>query len=407
MIPDNPIFAVTGSNGKTTAVLLTKFVLEYQGIKTAVLDNWKGCTAFEKQKERASWDGTSCLLVEAPVEMLRQRRLPTSMFKAAALLNLAAEHPCGTRGKNKSYRLISSFFNELPEGARAILNVDDPQALSLVQDGPYNLITFATDYSNAMVVATNVQYSGLTATFDLQVNGELISLSGQVIMPATCTVYLPMAGRHNISNALLAAIISLLMGVNLQDIGKALSLFPGIRRQLEVVYNGYALIIDDSAQNPAAIRAVLDTVEKLDRRRVIIVHGLSGGSGGEINSQNAMEMAGWLAARPRDSLLVTRSMYHVKNRHRVQLDEEKAFFNTLREKETDFAYFPDLPDVLESALSHAQEDDVVLLLGGPVLNRAQELLIQILGDNFPALVPGAPVPLVKAGFTQGISVNPS
>jgi UDP-N-acetylmuramoyl-L-alanyl-D-glutamate--2,6-diaminopimelate ligase len=411
MLTEKPAFAVTGSNGKTTALFLTSFILQCYGLKAVVLDNPKNSLAFEKQIDRARRESGTCLLMEVPLEVLRQRCLTGSMFQAAALMNIAVDHVPGKRSRNNCDRLISSFFRELPEGAKAVFNADDPHVLSLADEGSYDLISYALNYPNAMVVAADVQRDGLVSSFDLVINGELQGLGGRLIMPGTWPVRLPAAGDHNIANALVAAIFALLLGVDPQDIADAFGLFPGLRRRLEVVHNdGEILVMDDSAQNPAAIRAALAAASGVDKNRVIILHAISGGMGETLNRLNALELAAWMEQTPRDILFVTRSMYHTKNKYAVQIGEEKAFFEALREKGVSFAYYPDLPDALESVLFQVKQDDLVLLMGGAGLNRASELLAQITGcrkAGTPALVTGEIAGHALSEHAQGIAANPT
>ncbi len=406
-ITEKPVIAVTGSNGKSTTMLMTSFILECHGLKTAVLDNKKGGTAFTKLFERAKLDGSACLLLEAPVNALRQQSLPVQDFNSVALLNLANGQLSGAGGKNNP-SIISSFLDKLPANARIVLNADNPDVISLVQENR-NLITYALDYENAMVIAANVQYQGLFSSFDLTVKNEFTCLNGQVIMPGSCPVRLPAAGGHNISNALAAAVLSLLMGVDLAGIAHALARFPGVRRNLEVIDDSRALIIDDAAQNAAAIRAALAAAGSLGKRRLLILHGLCGGSGEEQNRSNALELAERLRMNREDLLFVTQSMYHSRSRHRVRIREEKAFFIALKEKNTVFAYYPDLPDALESALYSTEEDDILLLLGGPVLNKAAGILQQILGRqrDFTSILPGEILPMEQNTHSQGVTANPT
>ncbi len=407
-ITEKPVIAVAGSNGKTTTILMTSFILECHGLRTAVLDNKKGVTAYTKLLERAKkWDDSACLLVEAPVNALRQQGLQGQAFDSVALLNLVNGQLTGAGGKNNS-RVISSFLDKLPANARIILNADNPDVISLVRENR-NLITYALDYENAMVIAANVQYQGLFSSFDLTVNSEFTCFNGQVIMPGSCPVRLPAAGSHNISNALAAAVLSLLMGVDLVGIAHALSRFPGIRRNLEVIDDSRALIIDDAAQNTAAIRAALAAAGNLGKRRLLILHGLSGGGGEAQNRSNALELAERLRMNSEDLLFVTQSMYHSRSRHRLRLSEEKAFFNALKEKNTVFSYYPDLPDALESALSSTEDGDILLLLGGPVLNKAAGILQQILGcqRDFTSILPGEILHMEQNTHSQGVTANPT
>jgi hypothetical protein len=128
-----------------------------------------------------------------------------------------------------------------------------------------------------------------------------------------------------------------------------------------------------------------------------------------MNRNNAMELSLWLRRNPRALLIVTRSMYHTKKKFQVRLGEEKAFLSTLKEEGLDFSYFPDLPDALESAVSHVKEGGLLLLLGGSSLNRARDLLLQILGTQTTscAITPSEIVSTPLSPYAQSVSANPT
>lgn len=71
-------------------------------------------------------------------------------------------------------------------------------------------------------------------------------------------IRLPLAGRHNVLNALAAAALAFGRGVTRDDVEEALNTFRGVRRRLQVQaeLNG-VLIVDDFAHHPTAIRATI------------------------------------------------------------------------------------------------------------------------------------------------------
>ncbi|EEG76589.1 Mur ligase family protein [Dethiobacter alkaliphilus] len=379
-----PLIGVTGSSGKTSTILMLNSILEQCGNKPAMLESWKGPASFTKLVKNNT-TGSRPLLAEVPVEALRQRQVKGEIFQCAALTNLTVDHlpACGTQ--ERYHELKSEFFNQLPPSAKAVLNADDPRSLTLAGDGGLDTITFALHYPNAMIVAKNIRTKNFSSVFELSVNTDIPTFSNRVISPQTTKVHLPMLGEQNIYNALLAATLALLLDVDLESIARALGRFPGIRRNMEIISVDKALVLDDGARNPAAIRAALAGAKLLGKRRTLVLHGIYGKGGQTINRCNARELAHWLQQSPGSQLIVTRSMYHTKHKYQVRVSEEKTFLTELKESKTEAAYFPDLPDAVESILSHACEEDLILLLGGPVLDRAREIILQSIGENRTSL----------------------
>ncbi|MBN1908954.1 MAG: hypothetical protein JW818_04375, partial [Pirellulales bacterium] len=90
---------------------------------------------------------------------------------------------------------------------------------------------------------------------------------------AVCRVGLTMPGRHNVLNALAAAALCWHQGVRPDQIGMALSLFPGLHRRQEVLGDkGGVLWMDDYAHHPTEVRVTLATVRQMaPGRRLLCV----------------------------------------------------------------------------------------------------------------------------------------
>ncbi|MCR3921012.1 MAG: Mur ligase family protein, partial [Firmicutes bacterium] len=340
---NKPMIGVTGTNGKTTTILMLSFILEQCGLKPAVLDAWKGVASVERLLETAAIQDSDCLLLEVPIEALRRKQLDAKMFQCGALTNLSLDHlaSCPTPDKYISYK--AAFFTALPARAKAIINADDPKSLSLAQEGDVEYITYAAQYANAMIVANHIQLQPYGTRFDLTITADFIGLTNKLVSPGSSTVHLPVSGYHNVSNALLAASLALLFIPDIERVAQALSEFPGIRRNMEPMTFNHYRIIDDAARNPAAIKAALSSILLHKAKQVLLLHGIYGGGGPIINQYNALEIARWIQQNPHHQLFVTRSMYHCKSRHQVRMNEEKAFLGELKENNIDFAYYPDLP----------------------------------------------------------------
>ena len=85
-----------------------------------------------------------------------------------------------------------------------------------------------------------------------------------------CHVSLGVRGRHNAMNALAAAAVAWLYGVEAAPVERALYAFTGAGRRLEYKgrYNG-ADIYDDYAHHPRELHALLETVKTMGYRRVL------------------------------------------------------------------------------------------------------------------------------------------
>src|SRR5207248_4955463 len=81
---------------------------------------------------------------------------------------------------------------------------------------------------------------------------------------------MPVPGRHNLDNALAAAAVGRIAGLDDDQINTAIARFPGVEHRLEFVgeWGGVAWYNDSKATNPEAGRVAL---EAFDERPIILI----------------------------------------------------------------------------------------------------------------------------------------
>jgi UDP-N-acetylmuramate--alanine ligase len=83
----------------------------------------------------------------------------------------------------------------------------------------------------------------------------------------------PVAGRHNVENALAALAACRAAGIDLAALAAPLAAFRGVGRRFELLGTaGGVTVVDDFAHNPAKIRAALATAHLAAPRRVLAVY---------------------------------------------------------------------------------------------------------------------------------------
>jgi UDP-N-acetylmuramate--alanine ligase len=128
------------------------------------------------------------------------------------------------------------------------------------------IVTYGFD-PQADVCATNVRPSKDGATFDVIARkrglGEGVTLHD---------LFLPVAGRHNVQNAVAAVAVARELGVTDQAIRKGLKNFAGVKRRFSTtgIWNNVR-IIDDYGHHPVEIAAVLEAAREVAEGRVIAV----------------------------------------------------------------------------------------------------------------------------------------
>lgn len=185
----------------------------------------------------------------------------------AAITNIEEEHLDHFHGIDDIKRSFDRFISG---ASRAVLNIDDPNIREitasgrlerrLIGGGAYGgeprTVTVSLYDRGADMYASEIEFCAGSATFKVLWHGRPV-----------CTVRLCVPGRHNISNALVAAATALCDGIPPEVIGEALSSFRGLPRRMELrgEYKG-AVIYDDYAHHPTEIRATLSAARAMGFR---------------------------------------------------------------------------------------------------------------------------------------------
>jgi UDP-N-acetylmuramoyl-tripeptide--D-alanyl-D-alanine ligase len=245
------VLGLTGSNGKTTVKTLTQSILSRAGrsyanpgnrnnevgLPLALLDQPEDAD-FGIYEMGAGQPGDIAYLagIARPAIGLVNNIAPAHLQRMGSLLGVAQ-----TKG---------ALYAALPADGVAVINADD---------------TFAPLFAQMAGSRRQLRF-GLENDADVRARGLELEPEGSRFRLATpqgeVAVRLPLAGRHNVLNALAAASLALAAGASADAIGAGLSAaehVPG-RQTPHRLPNG-ALLIDDSYNaNPGSVRAALATL---------------------------------------------------------------------------------------------------------------------------------------------------
>lgn len=179
----------------------------------------------------------------------------------AVILNIEEDHLDFFSGLEDLQKSFKAFAERTPEGTGCIIaNADDANTMEAIKSVNRKVITFGLS-DNADVYAENIKFSGASSSFDIMYNGTLYT---------DVTLHVP--GIHNVKNALAAAAAGISVGIRPYAVKYGLSAFNGAGRRFEFKgkYKG-ADVYDDYAHHPGELKALLDTVEQLKYRRIVLV----------------------------------------------------------------------------------------------------------------------------------------
>ncbi len=242
-----PVFALTGTNGKTTTVSLLGEMIRASGRNTAVCGNigYPVCAAVA---ELAEGDP---IVIEVSSFQLESVR--TFHPKISAITNITPDHLDRHGSMARYIALKKRIFENQDAEDVAILNADDPLLRQMGEDLRSQTLWFSVE--------------GPVKDGAFLRDGRVVLNTGKherVLLKAD-EIRIP--GRHNLQNALAAALMAAAGGVSDQAIVRALREFAGVEHRIETVrtIDGITYINDSKGTNPestmVAVNAMMrDTV---------------------------------------------------------------------------------------------------------------------------------------------------
>ena len=242
--------AVAGTHGKTTTTSMIACMLDAGGVDPTVINggiiNGYGSNA---RLGKSDW-----MVVEADESDGSFLRLDGTI---AVVTNIDPEHLDHYGSFDNAKAAFVEFIENVPFYGLAVMNIDHAEVQSVL----------------GRIRDRRVMTYGFSALADLR--GEnLRSENGGTMFDAVIRgrddskrtiegIFLPMPGKHNVSNALAAIAVGLELGMDDATIAKGFAKFGGVKRRFSKVgeVDG-AMVIDDYAHHPVEIRAVLSAARE-------------------------------------------------------------------------------------------------------------------------------------------------
>jgi len=240
--------AVAGTSGKSTVTGMVGWILEQAGLEPYVVN---GAPVINWQSDSTIGNARKGQISAVNIES-------NESLSDSAVLNSGSYSELWVIEADESDR---SLLNYRPEYA-VVTNMSADHFN--LEDTVELFTAFAGNVSGKTVGA--LDGSSYLAGIDPQVTASSSSFRYKGV-----EFELPLPGRHNIEDALHAAVLCELVGVSIEDSAEALKSFKGIHRRLEVVgeANGVT-VIDDYGHNPAKIAAAWKAVIPFARRGIVI-----------------------------------------------------------------------------------------------------------------------------------------
>ena len=255
--------AVGGTHGKTTTTSMVAALLDAAGLDPTVV-NGGIINAYGTNAKVGDGDW---IVVEADESDGSFLRLKSTV---AIVTNIDPEHLDHYGDFDGVRKAFVDFVENIPFYGFAAVCLDHPEVQRLVASiDNRRLVTYGVN-PQAMVRADNCDMGPDGCRFDVVIQQQgLGALDDPIRIEG---LHLPMAGWHNVSNALAAIAVARELDVSDEAIKAGLAGFGGVKRRFTTtgVANGVR-VIDDYGHHPVEIAAVLKAARQVAEGRVIAV----------------------------------------------------------------------------------------------------------------------------------------
>lgn len=231
--------AISGTHGKTTTTSLVTHILTRAGLDpTAVIGG-----RILGTQAGARLGQSEYLVAEADES---DRSFVLLFPSIAVVTNIEPEHLDSYRDTGDLKREFIRFVNRVPFYGSVILGMDCPAVRSIRSRVQRRVVTYALS-APADFQAKDIRLYRMSSAFTL-------SYGGKTVGRFSC----PMAGTHNIQNALAAIAVGAELGIDFKTMEQALATFSGVHRRLEHRgrVNGVE-VFDDYGHHPTEIRVTI------------------------------------------------------------------------------------------------------------------------------------------------------
>jgi len=304
--PDT-IVAVTGTNGKTSTVEMTRQIWRMLGHRSASIGTLGVTTADDQVKTGLTTPdivtflsnmaglnrmGMSHVAYEASSHGLDQHRAEGVPLAAAAFTNFSRDH-LDYHGTMEDYfeAKMRLFENLLPAGKPAVVWTDDPKSEEVIE--------------RAQLAGHQVLTVGRTGKTIRLVNQSPTPLGQALLLEyeeRSIKLSLPLIGAYQAANVLVAAGLAMATGSGFDRVFSAMQRVAPVRGRLEraVISRAGVPVYIDYAHTPDALDAAIAALRPHVDGRLITVFG----AGGD-RDQGKRPQMGEVATRLSDVVIVT------------------------------------------------------------------------------------------------------
>ena len=261
---DIPVVAITGSNGKTTTKDLTAAVLSGRGAVCRTAANYNNEVGLPLTLLGITAED-SAAVVEIGMRGMGQiaALAPVAAPNVGIVTNVCEVHMELLGSIENIAKAKAELVEAIPAGGTVILNADDARVAAM---------------RARAAEGVRVLTYGISADADVRAEALRCAADGSQFMVTWANerhdYSIPLAGRHNVSNALAALAAGFVIGLTPQEMQTGLSHLATSKMRYEVHEVGAWRFINDAYNaSPSSMRAAIETTAALYAGRKIAVLG--------------------------------------------------------------------------------------------------------------------------------------
>ena len=350
--------AITGTKGKTSITSMVQRILTKAGHKVGTIGTVGADVGGEFIKTETTTpesldverffdqmvkNGCDACVMEVSSQALMLHRVSGILFDFGVFTNLSPDHIGGPEHKDMAdyVHCKSLLFRQCRHG---IFNYDDEHYIDMVRDCTCDISTFSCHRPSDLqaVEIVYVREAGFLGMGFCTVG--TIEETFRVSAPGEFSVY----------NAMAAVAVCHAAGIDTAVIKEAL-LDIHVRGRMEPVHISprFNLMID-YAHNAVAMESILKAMRKYNPKRIVSLFGC-GGNRSKIRRYEMGEMSGLYA----DLSILTEDNSRMENVDDIIADIVFGISKT----DGKYVIIPDRKEAIRYSIEHAQDGDIILLLG--------------------------------------------
>ena len=348
------VIGITGSVGKTSTkdMIYSVCKMKYKTLKT--LGNYNNNVGLPltilRQKDE------NVMVIEMGMNHLKEIDYLTNIAypDIAVITNVGTAHIGELGSRENILKAKLEITNGLKKNGTLVINNDNDllQNINVIQSIKKVGIDNKSDLQ-----AYDIEYNSSNSMFKIDYNNK------------TYSVYVPVAGKHFVYNALIAIMVGLLIDIDIESCIKGVASFELTENRADYIKLKDNISVYDGTYNANldSMKASIDVLSKNKSRKIAVLGDML--ELGEYDEELHREIGKYLIEKNIDLTILTG-------------DSVKYIIDELKKANLNYKYFNTNQEIISYLKDEIKKDDVILVKASHMLNFIE--VVDFLKENFKA-----------------------